>query len=236
MLPSRLIAKEEIAERTLMITFARPKGFAFRAGQHIDLYLPNLSPVDSLGHSRTLSLTSAPHEEHLSTIIRLRRTAFKEGLAAAAIGEEFGVDGPFGSFALPKDASRPVVMIAGGVGVAPMRSMIRDAALRGLPCSLTLFYSNRRPQDAPFLSEFAELEAHCPRFKMIATMTESSFFKWDGERGRISADLIRKHVSVPAAAFYYIAGSFRMTLALRELLHAMDVDDDLIRTEEFAGY
>lgn len=236
MLPSRLIAKEEVAERTLMVTFTRPEGFMFRPGQNVDLYLPNFSSVDLLGHSRTLSLASAPHEEHLSAIVRLRKTAFKEGLAGAAVGEELGVDGPFGSFTLPKDSSRPVVMLAGGVGVAPMRSMIRDAATRSLPHSLTLFYSNRRPQDAPFLGEFAELQARHPRFKMIATMTEPSFFKWDGERGRINADLIRKYISIPADALYYIAGSFRMTLALREVLHGLDVDDDFIRTEEFAGY
>jgi ferredoxin-NADP reductase len=237
MLNSRLLKKDVVAESTISLTFSRPPGFTFRAGQTIDLYIPNMSLMDSLGNSRTFSLASAPEDEELMVTIRIRQTAFKQAAKDLEPGEELSIDGPFGSFHLHKDASRTAVFLAGGIGITPFRSIVRHAVHAALPHRMILFYSNRRPQDAAFLAEITELAAAHPNLTFVPTMTSDSFLPgWDGLRGRINGDMIRKHVPDIPGSTYYVAGPFKFNLTMRDLLNEIGADDDLIKTDEFAGY
>jgi ferredoxin-NADP reductase len=237
MFNSRLLKREEVAEGTIALTFARPEGFVFRAGQTIDLYIPNMSPTDSLGNSRTFSLASAPEDTDLMITIRIRQSAFKQAAKNLLPGAELSIDGPFGSFHLHNDTSRAAVFLAGGIGITPFRSIVRHAAQAGLPHRMILFYSNRRPQDAAFLTELTELAAAHPNLTFVPTMTSDSFLPgWEGLRGRINGEMIRKYVPDIPGSTYYVAGPFKFNLTMRDLLNEIGADDDFIKTDEFAGY
>lgn len=80
---------------------------------------------------------------------------------------------PHGSFALHDDASKPAGFLIGGIGIIPTFSLIKDAIERKLPRTIFLFYSNRRPEDSPFLDEPQNLAKQNPSFKLIATMTQT---------------------------------------------------------------
>jgi len=83
------------------------------------------------------------------------------------------IDGPSGSLTLHKNSSKPAVFLAGGIGITPFLSIVRQAAKDKLPHRLHLFYSNRRPEDAPFLDTLTELFAESnPNFRFVPTMTE----------------------------------------------------------------
>jgi ferredoxin-NADP reductase len=73
----RLIARREVAERTMALYFDRPADFSFKAGQFIDLMLLDPPETDSEGNARAFTIASAPSEEHLMVVTRFRKTSFK---------------------------------------------------------------------------------------------------------------------------------------------------------------
>lgn len=230
--------KEKVAEGTLQLWFTRPEGFEYKAGQSIDLTLVNPPETDAEGNTRAYSLVSIPSEKELSITTRLRDTAFKRVLEKLEPGATFEIEGPFGSFILHENAARAAAFLMGGIGVTPAYSIIRDATEQGLPHTIYLFYSNRRPEDTVFLEEFQSLaEAHSD-FVFAPTMTQmaQSIEAWEGERGYITAELIKKYAADAPNPIYYLAGPAEMVVAMRAVLNGMGVSNDDIRTEEFSGY
>jgi len=218
--------------------FERPQGWSFKAGQSIDMTLFDPPETDSEGNTRAFSIASAPHEDTLMVATRMRDTAFKRTLRTLPLGTAVKIEGPFGNLTLHNNAAKTAVLLAGGIGITPFRSTVFRAARENLPHRIFLFFSNRRPEDAPFLEELQKLEKQNPNYRLIATMTqmEKSNRPWDGERGLINKEMLANHLKDAASPIYYIAGPPRMVKGLREIANMMGADDDDIRTEEFAGY
>ncbi len=158
-IPIRLIGSEWVAQKTLAASFelSDPR-YTFEPGQAAVL---SLSEKGKPGESRTLSLSSAPFE--VPSVTFATRTAsgssFKEALAKARPGDEFFLSLPFGEFLLPRgeEAGYPVVCLAGGIGVTPFRSMIRERLQKKtageITPPLTLVTINRSPEETPFYEE-----------------------------------------------------------------------------------
>jgi len=235
---TKLIEREVVAEGTMRFRLEKPDGFVYTAGQSIDLFLVDPPETDAEGNKRAFTLSSSPDDDHLAITTRMRDTAFKHVLGTMAPGTGMKLEGPFGELTLPERTDRPVVFLAGGIGVTPFYSMSRYAAAHALPHRITLFYSNRRPEDAAFLDEFSELAAQNPNFTFIGTMTEmeKSTKPWGGERGYIDAPMLKRHLQDVGNALYYLAGPAGMVAALRKMLNESGVSNDDIRTEEFTGY
>jgi ferredoxin-NADP reductase len=216
----------------------RPAGFEFTGGQSIDVTLINPPQTDAEGNTRALSLASAPHEPYLMVATRLRDTAFKRTLKTLEPGTEVKIEGPFGSMTLHRKTNRPAVILAGGIGITPFRSMLVQATKANTGHSLFLFYSNRRPEDAAFLAELQELARQHTNFTLVATMTnlEKSQAVWTGEKGHISIDMVMKYVSDLADPIYYTAGPPALVAAMKEMLNEAGVDEDDINSEDFSGY
>jgi ferredoxin-NADP reductase len=233
-----LIRKEQVAEGTLAFTFSRPAGFQFRAGQAIDLTLIDPPQTDAEGDVRTFTIASAPFDDHLMIATRMRDTAFKRVLRAAAPGLELKAEGPSGSFNLHKNAAKPAVFLAGGIGVTPFLSIVRQAVKDGTRRELVLFYSNRRPEDAAFLDVLESASGGEAGFRLVPTMTEmdKSQRPWTGERGLIDRDMLLRHIPELSGPIYYVAGPPAMVSAMQRMLAAAGVDEDDVRTEEFSGY
>lgn len=234
----KLKDRRQVAERTMAFQFEKPEGFTFKAGQSIDMTLMNPSETDGEGNGRAFSIASAPDEGLLLVATRMRDTAFKRVLGTMPIGSQVKIEGPFGNLVLHNDQARAGVFLAGGIGITPFRSILLRAAREQLPHRLFLFYANRRPEDAPFLQELEALQRLNPSYIFIPTMTDMSrsHRPWQGETGVINQELLAKHLTSAAAPIYYIAGPPGMVEAMRTLLNGIRVDDDDIRTEEFAGY
>ena len=225
-------AREEVARGTLALHLEKPPGFRFKAGQAVDVILGG-------GEAHAFSLVSAPFEDELVVATRLRDTAYKRALAALAVGDAVSLDGPFGSLTLHKDTARAAIFVAGGIGITPFMSILRHAAHDDRPRVITLLYSNRRPEDAPFLQELQRLdEVHRGWFRLIATMTEPADGgqDWNGLTGTIGPDLIRSVIVRPAAPVFYVAGPPAMVAGMRRTLNGLGINDDDIRSEDFSGY
>ncbi|MGQ0812355.1 MAG: ferredoxin--NADP reductase [Nitrospiraceae bacterium] len=234
----KLIRRVEVAERTMAFELEKPRTFAFKAGQFIEMTLTNPPETDAEGNSRAFSIASAPQDDALLIATRLRDTAFKRVLRTLPTGTEVTIEGPFGNLTLHHDATRPAVLLAGGIGITPFRSIVRRAAQEKLPHRLVLIHSNRRPEDAAFLEELQALERDNPKYAFVPTMTADSGSQqsWQGRTGYITWPMVSGLVEDDSSPIYYIAGPPAMTAGLREMLEQAGVDMDAIRTEEFAGY
>jgi ferredoxin-NADP reductase len=237
-LKTRLKGKEDLADGTMGFHFAKPEGFQFKPGQYIDLTLINPAETDAEGNIRSFSIASAPEDSDLLVATRMRDTAFKRVLRAAPLELEVSLEGPMGSFTLHNNPAKPAVFLAGGIGITPFSSIVRHAARAELRHQLYLFYSNRRPEDAPFMNILNELGKANPNFRFIPSMTEMSKSgqTWNGEVGLIDRDMLTRHLPSLQGPIYYAAGPPAMVTAMRKMLTAAGVDEDDIRTEEFAGY
>ncbi len=235
---TRLLSKREIADSTMEFTLFRPEGFDYLAGQTIDLSLIDPAESDLRGNTRTFSLVSAPHEPVLKIAMRIRNSSFKKVLKSMEDNAELSLEGPFGSFGLHRKVERPAVFLAGGIGITPIYSMVHDATYRKLENKIILFFSNRTPDNTPYLAELQALEKENPNFTLVATMTDmdNSTQNWDGEKGRIDANLLQKYLPKDSSPIYYLTGPQAMVEAMRDLLNKMNVDSDDIRFEEFSGY
>src|SRR5437016_7962521 len=169
---AKLEDRQEIAERTMAFRFEKPASFKFIPGQFIDITLQNPSETDSEGDTRGFSIASAPYEDFIMVATRLRDTAFKRVLRSIPLGAEVKIEGPFGNLRLHNDKLRAAVVLTGGIGITPFRSILLHAAKEKLPHRIFLFYANRRPEDAAFLAELQQLEMQNPNYKLIACIAE----------------------------------------------------------------
>jgi ferredoxin-NADP reductase len=230
--------RETVAEGTMAFHFDRPTGFEFTPGQYMNLTLINPPETDAEGNTRSFSIASPPSDTGLMIATRMRDTAFKRVLRTIALPAEIRIKGPYGSFTLHKDPARPAVFLVGGIGITPFFSMSLQAARDRLPHQLFMFYSNRRPEDAAFLSSLLDLAGQSPNFHFVPTMTamEKSGRDWKGERGSIDREMLERHLPSLHGPIYYSAGPPGLVAAMRHMLTVAGVSEDDMRTEEFAGY
>src|SRR6266567_3722861 len=235
---SKLLSRVEVAEGTMAFHFEKLARFDFKPGQSADLTLSNPPETDPEGNTRTFPIASSPFENQLMFATRMRGTAFKGSLKKEPLGTQVKIDPPMGSFTLHKNSAKAAVLMAGGIGITPFLSIVRQADHDRIPHKLHLFYSNRRPEDAPFLDVLRMLEKTNPNFQLLCTMTEMSKSKkeWKEETGLINREMLSRHLTNLQGPIYYIAGPPAMVAGLRKMLVAANVDEDDIRTEDFAGY
>jgi len=212
--------------------------FAYEPGQHVSLVVPG--PLnDPRGSNRIFTLSSSPTEEGiLSITTRDSGSPFKQRLLHdPAEGLEVEVRGPLGSFFL--DTERPAVLLTGGIGITPFRSMVRAAADRGFKAPVVLLYSNRWVEEIVFHSELDEIAAEHDLFTVDYTVTrpDESKAHWEGRRKRIDAFWIEEKASNLINPRFYVCGPPAMVHELNAVLaYQIGVPDDDILSEEFEGY
>src|SRR5271169_1674619 len=235
---SSLLGRTRVADGTMAFQFERPKHFHFKPGQYVYLTIPD--PEDGVASRIThaFSIASSPLSQDLLVTTRMRNTRFKRTLAVLPIGSAARILGPMGSFHLHNNTARPAVLLAGGIGVAPFLSILSYAAQEKLSHPLFLFYANRQLKDAAFIDDLWQLERENPRFRFVPTLTRPTApgLSWKGRTGHFSSEMLLAQVGQVRGPIYYIAGPPDMVAATIETLGNAGVNEDDIRTEEFAGY
>ena len=235
---AKLLRREEIARGTMAFYFEKPADWSFDAGQYIEISLIDPPETDAEGSTRRFSIASAPHEDRIMVATRMRDSAFKRSLTRIPIGTEVKIEGPFGDLRLHHNVARPAVLLSGGIGVTPFRSIVADATHRHLEQRIVLLLVNRRPADAPFLAELQSAAKANPHLMFIPTMSELTEpgEEWRGETGAITTAMLQKNLVDVVGAVYYITGPAGLVRSLRSSLTSMGIDDEDVRTEEFTGY
>src|SRR5439155_1146058 len=156
------------------IRIEKPKAFVFRPTQFTFLQLKTDEGMDA----RPMSLASSPTRPHLEYAVRLSDSPYKRAFAALQPGDEVRVFGPIGDFVLHE--TRPAVLLAGGVGITPLKGMAEYAADKALPIPVRLVYSNRSEDEILYRDELDSLAKQNPNFRVFYTLTRSSADGWRG--------------------------------------------------------
>jgi ferredoxin-NADP reductase len=230
----RFVRRLREADNTESFYFEPQSALQFVAGQYLRYTLPH-ADVDDRGSARSFTIASAPAEPLLRLTTRLsdRSSSFKRALAALTPGAVVEAGGPYGQFVF-RDADRPAVFIAGGIGITPFRAMLGDLAAAQRRATITLLYANAT-SDIPFRSFFADLTADWPELRVVYTVTRPSP-AWAGLTGRIDAPFIQQQVPRAARATYYVCGPTSLVNAMHGLLVDIGVDSSRIQYEGFPGY
>ncbi|OGT38495.1 MAG: hypothetical protein A3F12_04105 [Gammaproteobacteria bacterium RIFCSPHIGHO2_12_FULL_38_14] len=231
----KLLNRTEVANNTWVFHFEKPVGFTFKPGQYGGFTLIHAKSVDPAHITRRFSFLSAPFDENLSIATRIQLSAYKQALMSLQIGDEIKLAGPTGAFTLHENINIPAVFIAGGIGITPFYSMIRDAIHQRVMQPMYLFYGNQTIEDAAFFHELTALSKSNPQFKFIPVFDRANE-EWQGERGYITDTILKKYLDDIILPNYYVCGSPAMVTALQELLMEMGIESDKIKVEDFPGY
>lgn len=231
----KIIDKKEVAQETLQVTFKVDEPFSFIAGQYCFVTLINPLYTDERGNKRHFSIVNSPNEKGIMTIAtRLRDSGFKKSLQQLPVGSEVQLGPIAGAFILPEDSTRPLVFIAGGIGITPFMSMLSSISEENLPYNITLIYSNRNQASTAFLEELQLMATQLPNFKLVLTMTED--LSWSGEKRKVDATFIKDYFPNVNAQSYMVVGPPPMVEAVQKALLEAGVDISNIKIENFTGY
>lgn len=235
---AKFINRERLAADVTVFRVEKPEGYQFVAGQYCLFSVPDMGFRDDRGLRRPFSIASSPLERELIFVTKLSNSALKRTMAEMPPGTEVSLEQAVGPLALPKETETPLVFLAGGVGIAPFRAMCRQATDAPTGHVITLFYSNRTPEETPFLEELRAMPEKNGRLNVAVTMTriEGNEKRWNGLTGRLNADMIREHCRGWEKATYYIAGPPNMADAMKQTLETMSIPAPRIKMELFAGY
>lgn len=231
----KIIDKKEVAEGTSQVTFEVIKPVIFKPGQYVFVNLPKLHYPDERGARRQFSINNSPnHPNHLTITTRLSESGFKKTLNELSVGSEVELGPIAGVFILPEDTSKPLVLIAGGIGITPFLSMLSYIKEEALPYNVTLLYSNRNQASSAYLNELEELADTLPNLKLILTMTEDNL--WTGEKRMINSAFVKEYFPNLNDNLYMVVGPPTMVEAVEKVLKEVGVEEDNIETENFTGY
>ncbi len=142
------------------------------------------------------------------------------------------VEGPIGVFRFPAHpAERRFLFIAGGIGIAPLRSMLWHALLTERNGQIAVVYSGRSPDDFAYIDELESLAAS-GRISLYRTVTRSADRGWTGRRGRIDAACVAPLIA-PGETLCFVCGPPALIGELPRLLTALGVRDDQILMEQW---
>lgn len=210
-----------------------------RAGQHLDV---RLTAPDGYAAQRSYSIASAPRVGPVELIIEKldngEVSPFFHDIAE--VGDSIEVRGPLGGHFVwrPADGG-PLLLIAGGSGIAPLMAMVRDWAASALaePVPVLLVCSARTAADLPFHAELLALEAARPDFTFIAVTTREPPPRPTDLARRLDAgaiaDVLRDWNNAPRHVF--VCGANRFVEAMANGLVDADVPATRIKTERYGG-
>lgn len=208
--------------------------FSFEPGQFFQLTLPSLVSSDERGNSRFFGFVNSPNrKESISMITRFGESAFKKSLMEAQTGLEVEI-GSVGGHAVLKESEKPIVLIAGGIGIAPFMSVIRFAKEQSLSRPITLFYANKDRDSAVFLDELESYSKENSLFRFIPIMLHDESL--EGEKNRIDSSLINKYLQNINDNKYFITGAKDFVLSVLRVLTETGIDMSNITIEIFTGY
>ncbi len=219
--------------RCKSIVLETPDWAGHRAGQHVDV---RLTAEDGYQAQRSYSIASAPEDRRLVlTVERLDDGEVSPYLAdELRQGDVLELRGPIGGyFVWEESLGGPLMLVAGGSGVVPLRAMLRHWASGDRAVPARLLYSSRTLEDVIYREELAGLASDHGAGVQL-TLTRESPDGWDGHRGRIDRRLLEDVAPPPAERpLVYVCGPTPLVESVAEALVEIGHEPARIRTERF---
>jgi propane monooxygenase reductase component len=217
--------------RHLVLRLMEPEEIKFFPGQYVDIAVPGTDSTRSFSMANTSSRESG----QLEFVIKV----YPDGLFShfldtrLAVGDRLDLTGPFGVFTLREGFDTDLVFVGGGAGMAPILSLLRSMAERGIERKATYYYGARGRRDLCFEQELRALEEVLPRFRYVPALSESAEGDgWAGEVGLIT-DVVKRHEGDLKAAHAYVCGPPPMVEAAMPMLTGLGVPEKRIYYDKF---
>ena len=211
--------------RHLVLRLVEPAEVNFFPGQYMDIAVPGTGEVRSFSMANTSS-----RDGLLEFVIKV----YPDGLfshfldAELQPGDRLDLTGPFGVFTL-REGEQDLVFIGGGAGMAPILSLLRSMAERGIGRPATFFYGARGQRDLCFEEELQAIAEKLPDFRYIPALSHED---WAGENGMIT-DVVQRLTGKLAGAHAYVCGPPPMVEAAIPLLQQLGVAEKRIYYDKF---
>lgn len=207
----------------LNFVLEKPIGFIFYPGQYLDVEISDAD--DPLGKTRAFTISSSPTEDFLMLSIKKGLSIYKKHLLNLKAGDELSASHPVGTFIL--DETEPAIMVAGGIGITPFRSMLKYVLDQKLTTPITLIYSNS-DSNFPFKEELNDWQKEMPNLRIIYHQSTI-----DGHLNITKLDAAVQHF---VTRIFYLAGPPGFVDAMEKILLDMGIDETNIRYDRFDGY
>jgi ferredoxin-NADP reductase len=218
-------------ETTDIKTFrlSRPTGFDFKPGQ----FVPVRVSIDGKPHVRCYSISSSPDVRgYFEISVRSQGLVSTTLHATVRQGSQLTVGKPAGHFIYPADDERPLALLAGGIGITPLLSMLRFAVSAHPTRPLALIYSARNREALAFLPELRVLAQRHPQLRIGITVSEPGApAPW--RTGRIDLPFIKQYVAHLSHTIFCVCGPSAMMTDMERLLVGAGVPPSQIRSEKF---
>jgi glycine betaine catabolism B len=208
--------------------FKPSKPLVWTAGQYLH-YMLHHESTDDRGSDRWFTIASAPFERHVMITTRLahgkgKGSTFKNTLKALKIGDSIEVSDVDGDF-IVQDRNRDYVFIAGGIGITPFRSIIKEMQHKRIPLRVTLLYANRDAH-VVYKKELEMAAKHNPHFSIHYIFSPK----------RIDQKTIKQLVPDLKTPLFYISGPEPMVESTGKLLQKIGIRKNQIKQDWFPGY
>jgi ferredoxin-NADP reductase len=207
----------------------------FRPGQYMEWTLGHKN-ADGRGNRRYFTIASSPTEKELRIGVRFYdpSSSYKKALSEMKMGDKVVAAQIMGDFTLPQDKSEKSAFIAGGIGITPFRSMIKYLIDKNDKRDIVALYSNKTADEIVYKDIFDQAQ-QLLGIKTIYTLT-GQIENWSGEVGRISPDMIKKHIPDYDGRTFYVSGTHQMVTGMKKLLLSMGIPKKQIKSDFFPGF
>ncbi|MBX3085536.1 MAG: RnfABCDGE type electron transport complex subunit D [Anaerolineae bacterium] len=233
----RLKNRIQIAPDAYDFIFAPQTKLSFAPGQYMEWTLGHDDP-DNRGVRRYFTLASSPTEPLLRVGVKFydQSSTYKHTLLTMDEKTEIVAAQIAGDFTLPHDATQKCVLIAGGIGITPFRSMIKFLLDTHQRRSVVLLYSNRTADEIVYSDVFNAAQRQFG-LRTVYTLTDprQAPRDWTGKLGYIDEKMIRETVPDYLVCQFFISGPNQMVNAVSEALIKLGVNGEQIKTDYFPG-
>lgn len=231
-MPCRLISLEKAASDVMVLRLKLPASeqFRFRAGQYIDFLLAD-------GKRRSFSIANAPHREgELELHVRkVEGGSFTSHVFESMKAREIlRIEGPLGTFFLREDSGRPIVLVAGGTGFAPMKAIIEHAMETGLSRPMTLYWGARN-REGLYMDALAQNWVESmPGFNYVPVLSEpSNADGWSGRIGLVHHAVMQDMADLSGHEVYACGAPAMIDAARSDFVTRCGLSDDAFFADAF---
>lgn len=225
----KLVAKDKVA----FVFDAKESGFTFEAGQYAHFTLSSAKFDDDKGYSRPLSIANAPSmDERLMIVVREGNSTFARNLMALEENDEVIVGKALGGMKLPEDKSVPVVIIAGGTGITPVRSLVEDQIKKSSGRNILVIYANKSPEESAFINDFRNWEKLNSGLRLVPVFEDTKEAEGFFEEGYVTSGILKKHIANFSENFFYLFGPPPMVESLKQILESSGVEKERVYSEQ----
>ena len=218
--------------------FFRPdRELKYIPGQYMEWTLTH-KHVDSRGDRRYFTIASSPSEPYIKLVVRIdpdNSSSFKRALLAIRPGDEIWASQLSGDFVLPTDTSKRVVFIAGGIGITPIRSIVRQLIDTNQRRDMALFYASSNVEGFSYWQIFDQAVQNGLRPYYFIT-GDTIPQGWPGKTGRLTEEIIKNEVPGYKQPLYYLSGPNAMVASYKRMLFKAGVPRGHIKTDYFPGF